>query len=183
MSYHIACCTLLCSATPILDFIPIGQPLTFTDGQGRGDQSCTNIMIIQDPFVESEEVFEVMLLPNPQDLLGAIIMAGRDRAFVTISDGENNRGGSLLLLLHTCMLKSLSWISLLDVNVQPSTPDVSGSEGGGGGGGGTGGDPQVMVCIELATGFLQRDIAVNVQTESSPTSTGCLELVSVLMQY
>lgn len=48
-------------------------------------------MIIQDIFVETEEVFEVNLQPNPEDLLAAIIQSGKDRAIVTISDGENDR--------------------------------------------------------------------------------------------
>ena len=58
------------------------------------------------------------------------------------------------------------------MSVQPSTPDVVGTEGTGDGTAGGGGEPQVMVCIELAQGNLQRDIAVNVRTVSSPTSTG-----------
>ena len=52
---------------------------------------CTDIEIISDIFVETEEVFEVMLIPNPADLFAAIIQAGRDRALVRISDGENYR--------------------------------------------------------------------------------------------
>ena len=50
-----------------------------------------------------------------------------------------------------------------------------GSGGGGSGGGGSGdsgGDGQVMVCIELATGNLQRNVTVTVMTISTPTSTG-----------
>ena len=43
---------------------------------------------------------------------------------------------------------------------------------GGGGSGDSGGDGQVMVCIELATGNLQRNVTVTVMTISSPTSTG-----------
>ena len=44
--------------------------------------------------------------------------------------------------------------------------------GGGGSSGDSGGDGQVMVCIELATGNLQRNVTVTVMTISSPTSTG-----------
>ena len=43
---------------------------------------------------------------------------------------------------------------------------------GGGGSGDSGGDGQVMVCIELATGNLQRNVTVTVMTISSLTSTG-----------
>ena len=75
----------------MLDFIPVGERLVFTDGQSRGDSVCADIIIIPDFFVETEEVFEVLLLPNPEDLLAAIIQAGKDRAIVTISDGENDR--------------------------------------------------------------------------------------------
>ena len=90
------------------------------------------------------------------------------------------------------------------VDIQPSVPNIPTLEGGGGGGvggpgrprggdGGTsiggggdggdggsgvggsgGGDGQVMVCIELATGNLQRNVTVTVMTISSLTSTGIL---------
>ena len=43
---------------------------------------------------------------------------------------------------------------------------------GGGGSGDSGGDSQVMVCIELAIGNLQRNVTITVMTISSPTSTG-----------
>ena len=43
--------------------------------------------------------------------------------------------------------------------------------GGGGGGGGSGtGDGEVMVCIELETGNLQRNVTLTAMTVSSPTS-------------
>ena len=83
--------SLIHAATPVLDFTPVAEMIVFTDGQSRGDSVCTEITIIPDFFVETEEVFEVTLLPNPEDLLAAIIQAGKDRAFVTISDGENDR--------------------------------------------------------------------------------------------
>ena len=54
--------------------------------------------------------------------------------------------------------------------MQPSVPNVAVSEGGGDGGDGSG--PQAMVCIELASGNLQRSVSVRVMTVSSPTSTG-----------
>lgn len=56
-------------------------------------------MIIQDIFVEMKETFEVMLLPNPNNLLGAIIQPGKDRAVVTISDGQLNR--SMCIYIYT----------------------------------------------------------------------------------
>ena len=84
-------------ATPVLDFIPIAEPLVFTNGQGRGDSSCTEITIVSDFFLETEEVFEVMLIPNPEDLLAAIIQAGKDRALVTISDSEEERNSTYVV--------------------------------------------------------------------------------------
>lgn len=54
--------------------------------------------------------------------------------------------------------------------MQPSVPNVAVSEGGDGGGDGSG--PQAMVCIELASGNLQRSVSVRVMTVSSLTSTG-----------
>ena len=57
--------------------------------------------------------------------------------------------------------------------MQPSVPNVAVSEGGGDGGdGGDGSGPQAMVCVELASGNLQRSVSVRMMTVSSPTSTG-----------
>ena len=52
-----------------------------------------------------------------------------------------------------------------------------GSDGDNGGGRGVGGasgsgDSQVMVCIELATGNLQRNLTLIAMTIDSPTATG-----------
>ena len=65
-------------------------------------------------------------------------------------------------------------LSLTGVSVQPSVPNVAVSEGGGGGDGDgdDGSGPQAMVCVELASGNLQRNVSVRVMTISSPTSTG-----------
>ena len=63
------------------------------------------------------------------------------------------------------------------MSVQPSTPSVAVSEGGtgDGGGGGTGSPgPQAMVCVELTSGNLQRNVSVRVMTIPSPTATGKL---------
>ena len=78
-------------ATPILDFIPIAEELTFTEGQSAGGSACADIVIIQDIFVEMQETFEVMLLPDPNNLLGALINPGKAKAIVTISDGQMDR--------------------------------------------------------------------------------------------
>jgi hypothetical protein len=65
------------------------------------------------------------------------------------------------------------FIPHVGVSVQPSVPDVAVSEGDGDGGGdGEGSGPQAMVCIELTSGNLQRNVSVRVMTVSSPTSTG-----------
>ena len=61
------------------------------------------------------------------------------------------------------------------VSVQPATPNVAVSEGGGDGGG-EGVNPQAMVCIELASGNLQRNVTVRVMTISSSTATGSFVL-------
>ena len=84
------------SATPLLDFIPITEQLTFTRGQSQGDSACTDITIIQDIFVETQETFEVVLLPNLNDLLGAIIQPSKSNAIVIISDGEMDRSEGAL---------------------------------------------------------------------------------------
>ena len=90
-------------ATPYLDFVPILEQLVFTEGQDRGDSVCTAITIVSDFFVEIQEVFEVMLLPNPEDLFAAIIQAGKDRALITLSDREDEE--SMFLMLHTIVLR------------------------------------------------------------------------------
>ena len=59
------------------------------------------------------------------------------------------------------------------MSVQPSSPEVAVSEGGDGGG--TGSGPQAMVCVELTSGNLQRNVSVRVMTISSPTATGLLQ--------
>ena len=73
------------------------------------------------------------------------------------------------------------------VDVSPSIPNLAtveggggdgggGSDGGAGGGDGTGGsgagDGDVMVCLELTEGNLQRNVTLTAMTVSSPTSTG-----------
>ena len=65
--------------------------------------------------------------------------------------------------------------------IRPLIESVAATEGGGGtkrsdgsdnGGASGSGDSQVMVCIELATGSLQRNITLIAMTIESPTSTG-----------
>ena len=69
----------------------MAELVTFTEGQSQGASVCTDITIIQDIFVEPMETFEVMLLPDPNNLLGAIIQPSKSKAVVTISDGEMDR--------------------------------------------------------------------------------------------
>ena len=45
---------------------------------------------MSDFFVEREETFEVLLLPNPDDFFAVIIQPGMDRGVVIIADGEEN---------------------------------------------------------------------------------------------
>ena len=60
-------------------------------------------MIIQDVFVEATETFEVRLLPDPNNLLGAIIQPSKAVAIVTISDGEMNRSKYVAMQpMHAC---------------------------------------------------------------------------------
>ena len=78
-----------------MDYIPISEVLTFTEGQSRGDSMCTSITVFEDVFVESMETFEVVLLPTLEDLYKVLIITGKDRANVIISDGENDRSKSV----------------------------------------------------------------------------------------
>ena len=79
------------------------------------------------------------------------------------------------------------------MNVAPSSPDIptveggtgggdnggtGGGDGGGTGGSGAGGDGEVMVCLELTNGNLQRNVTLTAMTISSPTSTGMSTLFS-----
>ena len=86
----------LIPATPFLDFAPISEILTFTAGQSRGDSLCVPVFIYEDVFVEAQETFEVALLPTPEDFFKVLIISGRDRATVIISDGEKDRSTFLL---------------------------------------------------------------------------------------
>ena len=79
------------SATPVLDYIPISEVLTFTRGQTRGESLCVPIVIVEDVFVESEETFDLMLVPTPEDFFKVLFVPGRDVSTVVISDGANNR--------------------------------------------------------------------------------------------
>ena len=81
---------LIPTATPYLDFIPIAETLTLTEGQSQGDSVCTEISIIRDLFIETKETFEVLLLPHPDYVLAAIIQPPRHMAIVTISDREDD---------------------------------------------------------------------------------------------
>ena len=87
------CTCIAITATPVLDFTPlIAEELKFTEHQSMGDSTCTNVTIVQDIFVETMETFEVQLLPNHNDPLGAIIQQNKSKAIVIISDGEMDRG-------------------------------------------------------------------------------------------
>ena len=74
-------------ATPLLDYIPISEVLTFTNGQYQGHSLCVHVTIIEDVFVEAKETFEVILLPTPEDLFKVLLVPGMNRAVVIISDG------------------------------------------------------------------------------------------------
>ena len=41
--------------------------------------------------MEDEEVFDLMLLPTPEDFFKVLFVPGRDVSTVVISDGANNR--------------------------------------------------------------------------------------------
>lgn len=94
--------------------------------------------------------------------------------------------------MDQCVHTTTDFHSLLSgVSVQPSVSNIptlesgdvrgngeTGTNVGGGMGGSGGGDDtdggigQVMVCLDLTSGNLQRNVSVNVMTLSSPTSTG-----------
>ena len=100
-------------ATPVLDYIPISEVLTFTKGQSQGDVLCVPITIIEDVFVEAKETFEVVLLPTPKDLFKVLFIPGMNRAMVIISDGE--RYGSMYAIKST--LNSINITIILHVLV------------------------------------------------------------------
>ena len=87
---------MLYLATPVLDYVPISEVLTFTKGQSRGDSLCVPVTIIEDVFVEAKETFEVVLLPTPEDLFKVLFVPGMNRAMVIISDGERNRSMAIV---------------------------------------------------------------------------------------
>ena len=73
-----------------------------------GDSVCTGITIVSDFFVETEETFEVLLLPNPDDLLAAVIVSGVDRSVVTISDSEEENSTFNVVIFSEMKLKTKS---------------------------------------------------------------------------
>lgn len=76
-------------ATPNLDFVPHLETLTFSNGQHRGESLCTDILIIPDDFVESDETFQVLLVSSSP---AAVIQSGKDRATVVILDRRQPQG-------------------------------------------------------------------------------------------
>ena len=67
-----------------------------------GDSSCIDIIIVQDTFVETKETFEVVLLPNPNNILGAFIQPDKDRALVIITDGGDYNSMTIVLYSKIC---------------------------------------------------------------------------------
>ena len=55
-----------------------------------GDSVCAIVTIVSDIFVETEETFEVSLLPDPEDMFTAVITPGMGMATIIITDGEEN---------------------------------------------------------------------------------------------
>ena len=100
-----------------MDFIPIAEEVTFTEGQSKGDSVCAEITIIQDPFVESMETFEVNLLPDPNNLLGAIIQPSKAKAIVTISDGEMDRSMYASNFVYTMLYNPILGVTRRKVKV------------------------------------------------------------------
>ncbi len=78
------------TATPNLDFIPIAETVTLTEGQSQGDSVCAEILIVRDDVIESQETFEVLLLPHPDYTLAAVVQPSKLMAIVTISDHEGD---------------------------------------------------------------------------------------------
>ena len=70
-----------------MDYQPVSQQLTFTEGLSFGNVMCVVVEILQDALVENKEMFEVVLLPVPGDEFKVVLLPGDDRAVVVISDG------------------------------------------------------------------------------------------------
>ena len=77
-------------ATPVLDFLPTLQVLTFTTGQSTDDTACASVTIVEDTLIEAVETFEVTLLLTAADLFKVLIISGQDKGIVDISDGETH---------------------------------------------------------------------------------------------
>ena len=70
----------------------ISRPLTFTPGSGS-QQLCTEITIIDDNVVESDESFLIVLNTMASDVEHVDFFRGSATAFITNDDSE-------LLVLH-----------------------------------------------------------------------------------
>ncbi len=108
------CCLLVSfvrpppTATPNLDFIPIAETVTLTEGQSQGDSVCTEILIIRDDILESKETFEVLLLPHPDYALTAVVQPSKRMAIVTISDREDDDDSTYAYITYTGLLSRIA---------------------------------------------------------------------------
>ena len=82
---------LVYSAVPTQDFQSVNTQLIFTSGQTAGDTQCTNLQILDDSILESDETFNLQLAADDTSVV--TITVGADSSVVTIRedpmDGRN----------------------------------------------------------------------------------------------
>lgn len=89
---------MLCSVTGGIDFSgPSPSLLTFRPGQTVGDQLCTVVSILDDAFIEEEEIFYISLSVAPEDM-NLVKFHGGSLSTVTIIQDPNDSTQKLCLL-------------------------------------------------------------------------------------
>ena len=79
------------SITEYKDYSLINDTLTFTVGQTVGDEQCSQLLVLDDDFVESNETIEISITAaassynttdlNPQSIVSTILEDSKDSKF------------------------------------------------------------------------------------------------------
>ena len=75
---------LVYSTVPAQDYQSVNTQLTFTSGQTNGGTQCTNLQVLDDSILESDENFTLQLSADDTSL--ATITTGTDSSVVIIGE-------------------------------------------------------------------------------------------------
>ena len=86
---------LLSSVAP-QDFQSVNTQLIFTSGQTTGDTQCTNLQVLDDSILESDETLTLQLVADDPSVV--VITASADSAVVTIEEDPTDGKDQAMLL-------------------------------------------------------------------------------------